>query len=146
MNTDAERNERELVRQLLRYSLYFNSVYHNRVSILDLFPWHRSRLWRSSQPNSILSWQEDPPSTSAEGRGSIPLFSLEGYVDAQLSMVPGVLNLKEGKQLHYYSLLPFWTVSEKAGARSTKLRNKEGVLGKMLHLGHVKWGLLSYTG
>ena len=44
MNTDAERNESELVRQLLRYPLYFNSVSHKWVTILDLSPWQRSRL------------------------------------------------------------------------------------------------------
>ena len=37
MNTDAERNESELVRQFLRHPLYFSSVYHKGYQFLICF-------------------------------------------------------------------------------------------------------------
>ena len=37
MNTDAERNESKLVRQFLRYPLYFSSVYHKGYQFLICF-------------------------------------------------------------------------------------------------------------
>ena len=37
MNTDAERNESELVRRFLRHPLYFSSVYHKGYQLLICF-------------------------------------------------------------------------------------------------------------
>ena len=37
MNTDAERNESELVRRFLRHPVYFSSVYHKGYQFLICF-------------------------------------------------------------------------------------------------------------
>lgn len=72
MNTDSKRNdESEVVRQFLRYPLYFNSVYHKGYQFLIVSLAQKQAL-KNFTANNHLELTRRPLSKLAETRGSTP--------------------------------------------------------------------------